>query len=286
MIAAAAPVGGGFHEKNQNRVSDENISSKPASAFMALPDGNYQASDLTRGPWNPDHQHAGPPSALAAEAIVRVAERHGFTHLARLTANLYRPIPITTLKVVVETDYSGRNVGHFCAHLYAGGKEVARFTAVAQREIRILHELPLPSAPRSIEQSRAVRFPSKSAAVGYADLMETRLANGDFFKGPCAVWFRLRHPLIAGHEPTAVARVAVAADSANGISAVLDFDRYRFVNNDLSISLIRKPHGEWICVDARSLMGSTGSGLAEATLFDRDGFIGRSTQSLLIRERD
>ncbi len=269
-------------------MSDENISSKPTSAFTALPDDNYQASELTRGPWNPDHQHAGPPSALAAEAIVRVAERHGFTHLARVTANLYRPIPIATLKVVVETDYSGRNVGHFRAHMYAGGKEVARFTALAQREIRISpgQEHPLPSAPNSIEQSRAVRFPSKSAAVGYADLMETRLANGDFFKGPCAVWFRLRHPLIAGQEPTAVARVAVAADSANGISAVLDFNRYLFVNNDLSISLIRKPQGEWICVDARSLMGGTGSGLAEAKLFDRDGFIGRSTQSLLIRERN
>src|SRR5512143_2589139 len=45
----------------------------PSSAFVALGEGAYAASGLTRGPWHPDHQHAGPPIALVAGAIERVA---------------------------------------------------------------------------------------------------------------------------------------------------------------------------------------------------------------------
>jgi acyl-CoA thioesterase len=96
----------------------------------------------------------------------------------------------------------------------------------------------------------------------------------------------MRYPLVAGEEPSALQRVAVAADSGNGISAVLDFHRYIFVNSDLTINLLRKAEGEWICVDARTLLGPNGGGLAEARIFDVQGLIGRSTQSLAIRLRD
>jgi Thioesterase-like superfamily len=210
--------------------------------------------------------------------------------MARLTANLWRPIPIAELKVIVESSYVGRNAGHFAAQLWVAGKEVARFTAVVQREseLSIPPELPghpPPIAPRPVNESQPARFPFESW-VGYPDLMETRVAAGAFFAGPCAVWFRLRHPLLAGLEPTPIERVAVAADSSNGISAVLDFQRYLFVNNDLTINLFRRPQGEWICIDAHTLVASGGSGLAEARIFDAVGLIGRSTQSLLIRVRE
>jgi hypothetical protein len=122
--------------------------------------------------------------------------------------------------------------------------------------------------------------------TGYQDLIESRIAEGVFFRGPSAVWFRMRYPLVAGEEPSALQRVAVAADSGNGISAVLDFRRYIFVNSDLTINLLRKAAGEWICIDARTLLGPNGGGLAEARIFDAQGLIGRSTQSLAIRLRE
>jgi hypothetical protein len=72
----------------------------------------------------------------------------------------------------------------------------------------------------------------------------------------------------------------------NGISAVLDFHRNIFVNSALTINLLRKAEGEWICIDARTLLGPNGGGLAEARIFDALGLIGRSTQSLVIRLRE
>jgi hypothetical protein len=43
--------------------------------------------------------------------------------------------------------------------------------------------------------------------------------------------------------------------------------------------------GEWICVDARTLLAPNGCGLAESQLFDELGLIGRATQSLAVRAR-
>jgi acyl-CoA thioesterase len=67
---------------------------------------------------------------------------------------------------------------------------------------------------------------------------------------------------------------------------VLDFRKFIFVNSDLTINLLRRARGEWICIAAHTLVGPNGGGLAEARIFDRDGLIGRSTQSLAIRPRD
>src|SRR5690606_4187513 len=121
---------------------------------------------------------------------------------------------------------------------------------------------------------------------GYDDLVEIRVVNGKLFDGPTCAWFRLRHPLVDGETPSPYQTVAVAADSGNGISAVLDFDRYIFVNSDLTINLLRPPQGQWICLDSRTSFGGTGSGLAESALYDEQGFVGRATQSLVMRPRE
>ena len=252
---------------------------------------HFLASALTRGPWHPEHQHAGPPTALVCRAIEQAAAEHGLSHLGRLTANLLRPVPIGELRVEVAADYVGRNAGHYSARLFAGTKEVARFSALMQSEIDLPvpegtpgHPLALP--PLSPAQSAPCQLPFAGRQAGYGDLVENRLAEGRFFDGPCSAWFRLRHPLVAGEDPSPYQRVAVAADSGNGISAALDFRRYSFVNCDLTINLLRRPQGEWICLRSRSALGGNGCGLAESSLFDEHGLIGRATQSLAVRLRE
>jgi hypothetical protein len=260
------------------------------SAYTSEDGDTLRASDLTRGPWHPQHQHAGPPCALVCRAIERVAATDGLTHLGRLTGNLLRPVPIGACRVEVAVDYIGRNAGHYSARLIAGDKDVARFTALMQREA----ELPLPAgtpghpwpgAPKPPSECPECRMPFGAPDTGYADLIENRLAQGRFFDGPCAAWFRLRHPLVDDEDASPYQRVAVAADSGNGISAALDFSRYSFVNCDLTINLLRRPVGEWICLDSRSMLGGNGCGLAESALYDESGPIGRATQSLSVRIR-
>lgn len=262
-----------------------------SSAFVSLSGGRYLASPLTRGPWDPKHQHAGPPIALVLGAMERVAAEQHTAHIARLTVSLFRPIPIGELAITVSVDYVGRNSTHLSASLDAQGKEVARFSVLAQREVNQpvstgLPGHPLPQAPRSPEDSPPGRFPFERRDVGYFDLVETRVAAGKLFNGPSAIWFRLNHPLVAGEQPSVYQRVAVAADSGNGVSAVLDLRRFLFINSDLTINLLRRPSGEWVCLEARTLLGDGGSGLAESVLYDIEGVIGRATQSLFVRKRE
>ncbi len=211
-------------------------------------------------------------------------------HISRLTANLWRPVPIGPLAVETATDYAGRNIAHLSARLLAGEREVVHLTAVAQREAELtlpeslMRDSP-PLAPVAPDASTPVVFPHRTGVTGYHDLVELRTAEGMLCRGPCAIWFRLRHPLVEHEPPGPLERVAVAADSGNGISAVLDFRRYTFVNADLTINLLRPARGEWICIDAETHIGPAGGGLTVARIFDAEGLIGRSSQSLFVRER-
>ena len=186
------------------------------AAYVELGEGAFRASELTRGPWNPDHQHAGPPSALIARAIERAGVDAGLTHLARLTVNLLRPAPIGQCRLDVAADYVGRNAGHFSGRLTAEGKEIARFTALMQRE----DDVPLPegavwrspTTPKPPDQCPVVTMTFADATLGYGHLVENRIAAGRFFNGPCAAWFRMNHPLVEGELPSPYQRVAVAAE--------------------------------------------------------------------------
>ena len=92
-------------------------------------------------------------------------------------------------------------------------------------------------------------------------------------------------PLVEGEEPSPLQRTLVIADVGNGISAVLDWRQYLFINVDLTVHLERMPEGEWICVDAVTRPRPNGIGSAESELSDRRGRIGRGVQTLLFAER-
>ncbi len=49
--------------------------------------------------------------------------------------------------------------------------------------------------------------------------------------------------------------------------------------------LERDPVGEWICLDAETTIAADGTGQAASTLYDEQGRIGRSVQSLYVDQR-
>jgi len=116
--------------------------------------------------------------------------------------------------------------------------------------------------------------------------MECSSVEGAFLEpGPATFWMRMLHPLVGREEPTPLQRTLIAADVGNGISAVLDYHEYLFINVDLSVHLERMPEGEWVCVDALTLPQSNGIGTCESVLSDRRGRIGRAVQTLLVAQR-
>jgi hypothetical protein len=116
--------------------------------------------------------------------------------------------------------------------------------------------------------------------------MDVRFVRGSFLEpGPATVWMRPREAIVEGEEPAPLQRVLVAADSGNGVSAVLDHARFVFINTDLSVHLHRLPAGEWVCLDAVTLPERHGVGMSDTTLYDERGRIGRALQSLFVASR-
>lgn len=255
----------------------------PQSFYVA--EGSlFVSTALTRGPWSSDHQHAGPPSALLAAVLERGLPAQ--MSVARLTVELVRPIPIAPLQVTVQTLRAGRKVQWLSADLLgADGGMLARAHAVCIRTTALALPVngdPLADPVASPADSQPYEFGFFTGPVGYHTGMELRLARGEFGTGQVAMWLRMRHPLIAGERPSPLQRVMIAADSGNGVSMALDPRAYTFVNPDLTVYLHRPPAGEWVCLDARTILQGRGIGLADTRLLDEGGPIGRSVQSLVV----
>jgi hypothetical protein len=264
-----------------------------ATAFFE-PDGEgFVATELTRGPWDPRHQHAGPPAALLARALEREPSSRPM-EIARVTFEIIRPIPIAPLSATAWVARAGRSTELLEGSLTDPDGEVMRASGwrIRRSEADLgLDEAALTEpgdAPSPPADSEPVEFLDFRAGAGYHTAIETRVAAGSFLApGPATVWLRMRYPLVAGETPSPLARVLVAADSGNGVSWTLDLRRYLFINVDLSVHLHRPPRGEWVCLDAATTPEETGVGLADTRLWDEQGEIGRSLQTLLIdRRRD
>jgi hypothetical protein len=252
------------------------------------PDGDrYVATELTRGPWDPGAQHAGPPSALLARELELLPEAERF-QVGRITFEILRPVPIAPLRVSTRILRPGRRVQLVEAELGDGEQVLMRATAwrLAINQIDLPPGAVVEAPPPAPEEGGSAEFFPTDQEHGYHSAMEVRFISGGFMElGPATVWLRMRQPLVAGEEPTPLQRTLVVADVGNGVSSTLDYRRFLFINVELSVHLERMPAGEWICVDAVTLPRPTGIGIAESVLSDREGRIGRAAQTLLISER-
>ena len=140
------------------------------------------------------------------------------------------------------------------------------------------------SAPTTGKQAR-IAFSDSAAASFGTTAMEMRWLSDPQELGPGQVWMRLRQPILPGEAPTPLAHLAAAADFGNGVSAALPFERFLFINADLTIHMQRAPRGEWIGLDARTLLQPGGMGLAESMLYDEHGAVGRAFQTLVVQAR-
>jgi hypothetical protein len=257
-------------------------------AFYEKSGDGFTATELTRGPWDPGAQHAGPPSALIGREIERLDGAEEF-HVGRVTFEILRPVPIGPVRVEAEVVRPGRSVQMVEASLSGEGGElmVARAWRLRRSEVEIPADVvATPDPPPGPDEGSKPEFFSTGQDVGYHTAMEWRSVGGGFLEpGPATVWMRMGCQLVAGEEPTPLQRTLVAADVGNGISAVLDWRRYLFINVDLSVHLERMPEGEWVCVDAVTLPQPSGVGTAESVLSDERGRIGRAAQALLIAKR-
>jgi acyl-coenzyme A thioesterase PaaI-like protein len=276
-----------------------------------------------RGPWDPHAVHGGAPAALLAAAFEAMPAPPQLS-VARLDFTFLRPIPFLPLRLSTRVVRIGRRVQELAGELTVaaggggegaasgavwgddargddegtsgGGEVVCRATAL--RVLRVAEEVARPGAEHRGDCGAPAALPGPQAGTASrfsldgsteasfaTTAMEMRWLSEPWALGPGQVWMRLRRPLIAGQSISPAARLAAAADFGNGVSATLPFERYLFINADLTIHLQRPPRGEWIGLDARTLVRGGGTGLAESVLHDEQGTVGRAFQTLVVQPR-
>lgn len=269
------------------------------TAALFVGDGEqWSPTEWSRGPWHPDHCHGGPVSAFMARAVEQIDDGSDTAwHTARLTIELLRPVRVgATFALETEIERPGRKVSLVAARLLdiAAGHEVVRVRALRIRA----QALPLPDHPvgavDDLGEPGSGRIESLSwsedddGTAYHRSSCTHRWVEGSFAEaGPCRVWVRLDVLVVAGETPSGLQRVAAAADFGNGVSGALPSEQITYINPDLTIHVARPAVGEWIGMASHSLYGvggtSPGLGWAESALYDGEGRLGRSVQSLILQ---
>ncbi len=245
--------------------------------YQDLGGGRFGSSPACAGPWSPDDQHGGPPSALLAGALEATQPRDDMI-TARVTFEILGPIKIDDLTVETRVTRPGRRVERVEGTLVQAGRPV--LAASAWRISRTSSSTPLEPAP-AVPTAREL-----ADRDGYLGSIEWAPIAGSFtVPGPTRVWTRMRGTVVDGVEPTPLQRVVAVADSGNGVSSVFPMDTTWFINPELTVHLHREAVGSWILLDAVTVASAGGAGLATSVLSDSAGPLGRGAQSLLVAPR-
>lgn len=263
------------------------------SLFEQFGTGTFSPTEHSLGPWGADLLHGGPVAALLAHQLLASAA-DGEWFPARLTVDLMRPVSMSPLEVSTTIVRAGRKAKLIGAECHGSGAQVARATLqlIARGDVPIPLDSPahawlLSGAPSTPEGTPVALMSATTGETSFhrssVEHRSRKDLNGGL--GPGSDWIRVSCDLLPGEPLAPFERAVCAADFSNGISSSLPFEKYTYVNADLTLNLFRLPVDEWVLVDAISHIGEHGIGLAESTLFDREGLLGHACQSLVVNSR-
>jgi hypothetical protein len=263
--------------------------------LFGLDAGRLAPSELTQGPWNPEHQHGGAVCAALAWAAEREPAPVPM-RAVRIAFDLMHPAPMRPLRPQVTVAREGRRVQLLDVALLEGERAVARASILRVRTepgldlddaARGSAGPPLGIRPEDIAPMAAPRrFAENVGVPGYIRAVELRRHQPEPRNGvPAICWSRLRCRVVEGEEPSPLLRLAAQADFVSGMANGLDFARYLSINPDVNVHLEREPEGEWIGIEALTTIANDGIGHSCGTLHDRHGPIGRAASALYVAPR-
>lgn len=256
--------------------------------YLPTDDPNtYESTELANAGWYEQGQHGGAVAALITGHVEATVPTLTPMEIARVTLELFRVVPLTTLRIETRIVREGKRIQIVEAKLIDTGGTVLTLGLVQRLRVadRVVPEdaLPDPTAFPPPEECPAVGFSRGDGRVMFhSHALEFRAVQGGLDeKGPATIWTRLAVPVVAGRPVTPAQRAALTGDFANGISHKLD-DDWVYMNSDLTVAITRPPEGEWVAISADSLYHHRGRGLTHAWLWDRDHKIGQSSQTLFV----
>jgi hypothetical protein len=246
----------------------------------------FESTDYTRSNWDTEIQHGSPPLALMTKLIEELAADG--TRIGRVSMDILGAIPVAPVRVRAWVQRPGSRISLLAAEMVAaraGGPD----RAVARASAWLLAtsdtaDVATDRYPPLVEGESDPEPHSWEGATGYLEAISWR-RQLELDNGSPVVWMSPLANLVDAEEMTPIQRLALAVDSANGAGAALDPAVFVFMNTDTAVHLHRVPVGNDFALRARGSFGPDGIGVTTADLFDRQGFIGTSAQTLLVQRR-
>ena len=250
---------------------------------------------LAQGPWYANSLHGSSMMGLMA----RAAEQHPSDIprlVSRLSVDMMRAAPMAPLRTESEIVRSGKNVEFLDLRLYAGDELFIRGSAMRIRKQAVVIEDyfrgigTCPKLPQETE-SGFFRFPGAETPA-YHHAIDMCI---DEHEGFPVLWFKLAVPFVAGEQNSSIVQLACACDWTYAVPNIvyrrknnIEMEQQTFfaINPDTTINFFRPFSGEWVGIKAQATYGDIGSGCVGAQLFDEQGPVGFSSQTVLIRGND
>jgi hypothetical protein len=208
--------------------------------------------------------------------------------VGRMTLDILGAIPVVPVRVRAWVERPGSRISMMAAEMSAPRPDGAERT-VARVTAWLLAPSDTADAvtdryPPLVEGEAAPVPHSWVGAKGYLETVSWRrqqIAEGQ----SNVAWLSPMAHLVESEDMTDLQRLAMVADSANGVGMALDPEKFVFMNTDTVVHLHRLPAGNDFALRARGSIGPDGIGVTTADIFDRQGFIGTSAQTLLVQRR-
>ncbi|MGB3480812.1 MAG: thioesterase family protein [Mycobacterium sp.] len=243
----------------------------------------FESTDLTRSNWTPDIQHGSPPLALLTKMIEEQLAGSSM-RIGRLSLDILGAIPVAPMMVRTWVERPGKRICLLASEMIPVGqtRPVARVSAWALA-VSDTDDAATDRHPPLV-QGPGVSMPDGWwNADGYLESVDFLRQQDD--SGSRVCWLTPKVALVDEEPTTALQRLAMVVDSANGVGSALDPSRFVFMNTDTVVHLHRLPTGDEFGLRARASIGPDGIGVTTAEIYDRSGHLGSSAQTLLIQRQ-
>ncbi|MGN7779944.1 thioesterase family protein [Mycolicibacterium sp. 22603] len=244
----------------------------------------FESTTSTASNWGTAIQHGSPPLALLTKAVEELYADRPQLRVGRLLLDILGAVPVAPVRVRAWVQRPGARISLGVAEMCpadAPDRPVARLSAWLlatsdTADVRTDRHAPLTEGV-AVDSSHGWL-----GAPGYLETVSWRNQATEPDQAAVA-WMSPLVPLVDDEPTTPLQRMAQVVDSANGIGAVLDPVDFAFMNTDTAVYLHRIPRGADFGLRARASIGPDGIGVTTAEIFDRDGHIGTSAQTLLVQ---
>ncbi len=240
-------------------------------------DGNWIPTPNAMGPFG--GLHGGVVSGLLVSEMEVRGAAEGWGQPVSATVYLVRPAPLEPFETVSEIVRGGARLTVVENSIMAGGK------LRSKASVAFLNDVPVPGIlPPATTSSDPDKLPAWSFEGGFSQPTYLSAVEVREAKDAGTIWVRPKQPLIP-EGGVSFGQVMAIADYATLFATYLGGERPKaagWPNADISVHLSRAPKGEWVGVRPRSAWYPNGTGLTEAELFDVDGWLGRSCQSVVL----